>query len=75
MTDSCSPQDTITPLETVELHGRVKALKEWKDGYEELKSMDYSFVVEFKDCVWCMFSDSEEDKFRFLGLIRHASAL
>ncbi|KAF5336060.1 hypothetical protein D9611_006251 [Ephemerocybe angulata] len=70
-------KDTITPLETVDLQGKVKGLKEWKDGYEELEAIAYSFVVEFKDerGAWSMFSDSEADKFRFLGLMNHGAGL
>lgn len=70
-------KDIITPLETVQVHRKVRALKEWKDGYEELEAIPFSFVVEFNDeqQAWSMFSDSEEEKFLFLGLLRHASEM
>ena len=62
----------------MQLFGRVDSLKEWKDGYEELEAIPFSFVVEFKDSelgAWSLFSDSEQDKFRFLGLVHHAAGL
>ncbi|RXW23980.1 hypothetical protein EST38_g1891 [Candolleomyces aberdarensis] len=67
-----SEKDLNTTLETLGLSGTVKALKEWKDGYEELEAIPYSFVVEFKDekGTLSLFADSEEEKFRFLGLFK-----
>jgi hypothetical protein len=51
-------------LDSVDLRGRVKALKEWHEGYEELEAIPNSFAIEFKDGQgsWSMFSDSEEEK-------------
>ncbi|TEB36473.1 hypothetical protein FA13DRAFT_1726818 [Coprinellus micaceus] len=72
-----SPKDLHATLETVQLRGTVGGLKEWKDGYEELEAIPFSFVVEFKDDrqAWSMYADSEQDKFRFLGLVNHAAGL
>ena len=54
----------------------MSALREWYEGYEELESIDHSFVVEFKDQEpWSMFCDSEEDKVRLLGLLHQAAGL
>jgi len=61
-------------LDTLDLHGQVSALKEWDQGYEELESIPYSFVIELKDGLgsWSMFADSDEDKVRD---IHHSSAV
>lgn len=69
-------QELGQPLDSVELRGRVSALREWHEGYEELESIDHSFAVEFKDRgPWSMFCDSEEDKVRLLGLLHQAAGL
>ncbi|TFK18450.1 hypothetical protein FA15DRAFT_675277 [Coprinopsis marcescibilis] len=71
-----SPKDMNTPVEVSTLRDRVKALKEWSDGYEELEAIPFSFVIEFKDQqTWSLFADSEDDKFRMLGLLHRASGL
>lgn len=51
-------------LDEVTLRGRVTGLREWNEGYEELKAIPHSFAVEFKDSrgPWGMFCDEEEDK-------------
>ena len=65
-----SMQEMANPLHKIDLMGRVQALKEWKDGYEDLEAIAFSFVVEFKDGRpdhhWSMYADSEEEKVRFL---------
>jgi flagellar biosynthesis GTPase FlhF len=68
-------QDTTTPMEEVHLRGKIKALKEWSDGYEDLEAIPFSFVIEFHDQTWSVFADSEDDKFRVLGLLKHTSGL
>src|SRR6266436_5899366 len=63
-------------MDSIELRGRVSALREWHEGYEELEAIDYSFALEFKDGQgpWSMFCDSEEDKVRAL-LVSHTAFL
>jgi len=59
-----SLQDLVIPLEKVDLKGKLRGLKEWNDGYEDLEAIAFSFVVEFKDnrpC-WSMYADSDADK-------------
>lgn len=44
--------------------GRVGAIREPQEGYDELQAIPYSFAVEFTDGdgPWCMFADTAEDK-------------
>jgi len=72
-----SPNDTQQPLDALELRGLVRALREWNEGYEYLGAIPFSFAIEFKDGRghWSMFADSEEDKFKILGLLHHAAGL
>lgn len=44
--------------------GRVAAIKEPDEGYDELEAIPHSFAVEFTDGdgAWCMYCDSAEDK-------------
>jgi hypothetical protein len=55
-------------LDAVELYGKVQGIREWNEGYEDLKAIPYSFVVEFLDDRghWLMFADSEEEKVRYI---------
>ncbi|KAF7370740.1 ADF-H domain-containing protein [Mycena sanguinolenta] len=64
-------------LDQVDLRGQVRALREWNEGYEDLKAIPFSFAVEFNDGrePWSMFSDSEEEKFKLLGLLHTANTL
>jgi MAP7 domain-containing protein 1 len=59
-------KDMSQPVDTVELRGRVSALREWHEAYEELEAIDHSFALEFTDGQgpWSMFCDSEDDKVR-----------
>lgn len=58
-----------SPLEKVDLLGKVRGMKEWNEGYEDLEAIAFSFVVEFKegqpDHHWSMYADSEEEKVRW----------
>ena len=36
-------------LGNVELKGRLRAVKEWSDGFEELRAIEHSFVLDFGD--------------------------
>lgn len=51
-------------LDIVDLRGRVRALKESYEGYEELEAIPHAFVLEFTDGPgpWSFFCDKEEDK-------------
>jgi MAP7 domain-containing protein 1 len=50
-------------LDRLDVRGTVEALKEPKEGYEELKAIPHSFAIEFHDrAPWAMFADSEEEK-------------
>lgn len=57
-------QDMNQALDELELRGHVRAVRDWYEGYEELKAIPFSFAIEFKDDrgSWAMFTDSEEDK-------------
>lgn len=56
------------------LRGRIQALREWDEGFDELKAIPFSFAVEFRDDEgpWSMYADSEEEKVRhaYHGLFR-----
>ncbi|KAF5383584.1 hypothetical protein D9615_003705 [Tricholomella constricta] len=72
-----SPKDTQHYLDKVELRGKLRGLREWNEGYEDLEAIPHSFAIEFKDEYghWSMFSDSEEEKYKLLGLLHHAAGL
>ncbi|KAF7971272.1 hypothetical protein HWV62_21510 [Athelia sp. TMB] len=59
-----SPQDMSQALDIVDLGGRVSALKESYEGYEELEAIPHAFALEFTDGSgpWSFFCDTEEDK-------------
>ncbi|KAJ7050473.1 hypothetical protein C8F01DRAFT_1178512, partial [Mycena amicta] len=67
-----SPKDLTQVLEQVDLRGQIRALREWYEGFEDLKAIPFSFAVEFKGEreLWSMFTDSEEAKYKFLGLLQ-----
>lgn len=59
------------------MRGKIKALKEWNEGYEDLEAIAFSFVVEFKDdngC-WSMYADSEEEKVRVFVALKDGNEL
>ncbi|KAJ7245139.1 hypothetical protein B0H12DRAFT_1127941 [Mycena haematopus] len=64
-------------LDQIDLRGQVRGLREWNEGYEDLKAIPFSFAVEFNDGrePWSMFSDSEEEKYKLLGLLHTANTL
>ncbi|KAF8524163.1 hypothetical protein JB92DRAFT_2881364 [Gautieria morchelliformis] len=70
-----SDEDTTVPVYAIEL-GRVRALREWHEGYDELEAIPNSFAVELKDDSPCLFfADSAEDKEILLGLLNQAAGL
>lgn len=36
-------------LDTIELQGRLRGVKEWSDGFEELRAIEHSFALDFGD--------------------------
>ncbi|KAJ6621326.1 hypothetical protein B0H10DRAFT_2017980 [Mycena sp. CBHHK59/15] len=67
-------KDTNQVLDQVDLRGQVRGLREWNEGYEDLKAIPFSFAVEFTTREpWSMFSDSEEEKYKLLGLLHTAN--
>ncbi|KAG6884631.1 hypothetical protein C0993_009436 [Termitomyces sp. T159_Od127] len=72
-----SPKDTQQYLDKVDLRGTIRGLREWSEGYEDLEAIPHSFAIEFKDerGHWSMFSDSEEEKYKLLGLLHYAAGL
>nr|GAT42990.1 predicted protein [Mycena chlorophos] len=67
-----SAKDLTQILEQVDMRGQIRALREWYEGFEDLKAIPYSFAVEFKGDrePWAMFTDSEDDKYKLLGLLQ-----
>ncbi|KAG6827703.1 hypothetical protein H0H92_010704 [Tricholoma furcatifolium] len=72
-----NPKDTQQYLDKIELRGTIHGLREWNEGYEDLAAIPHSFAIEFKDKRghWSMFSDSEEEKYKLLGLLHYAAGL
>ncbi|KAJ6591725.1 hypothetical protein DFH09DRAFT_1137813 [Mycena vulgaris] len=68
-------KDANQVLDEVDLRGQVRGLREWNEGYEDLKAIPFSFAVEFSGArePWSMFSDSEEEKYKLLGLLHAAT--
>ncbi|KDQ61634.1 hypothetical protein JAAARDRAFT_517134 [Jaapia argillacea MUCL 33604] len=57
-----SGNDMTQPLETV-FHQKLRGVKEWDEGYEELRSVTHSFAIEFLgEEAWRMYTESEADK-------------
>lgn len=49
---------------------RIKAVREWDEGYEELEFMPNGFAVELKDgAPWLFFAESKEEKVSFLFMM------
>lgn len=63
-------------IDSFELRGSVTGIKEWSDGYDDIRSIPYSFAVEFIDePAWLFFADSEEDKDVLVSLILQLAKL
>jgi len=69
-----SAKDLTQVLDQLDLKGQVRGLREWSEGYEDLKAIPFSFAVEFNGErePWSMFTDSDEEKYKLLGLL-HAN--
>ncbi|KAJ6581349.1 hypothetical protein B0H19DRAFT_502876 [Mycena capillaripes] len=72
---SLKEKDANQVLDQLDLRGQVRGLREWNEGYEDLKAIPFSFAVEFKGDrePWSMYSDSEEEKYKLLGLLHTAN--
>jgi hypothetical protein len=57
-------QDLNQVLDKLILRGELAALREWDEGYEELKALPHAFALEFKDhrSPWAMYTETEEEK-------------
>jgi MAP7 domain-containing protein 1 len=56
----------------VDIKHEVRSIKEWDEGYEELKAIPHSFVVELaqRDEIWMMYTDTEDEKVMFDDLLK-----
>ncbi|CAG8668669.1 4114_t:CDS:2, partial [Acaulospora colombiana] len=69
-------EETHKVIESFELRGSVSGIKEWKDGYDDIRAIPHSFAVEFMDQpAWLFFADSEEDKDVLVSLILQLARL
>ncbi|TDL23755.1 hypothetical protein BD410DRAFT_820696 [Rickenella mellea] len=57
-------KERTQPVDTMDLtRGRVRAIREPGEGFEELEAIPFAFAVEFKDAgSWSLYSDSAEEK-------------
>ncbi|KAG8836382.1 hypothetical protein FRC18_011513 [Serendipita sp. 400] len=63
-------EETHKIVDSFELQGEVTGVKEWNQGYDDLRAIPHSFAVEFIDQPsWLFFADSEEDKDILVSLI------
>lgn len=55
----------------VDIKTEVRSIKEWDEGYEELKAIPHSFVVELaqRDEIWMMYTDTEDEKYMILAYV------
>ncbi|KAG1777378.1 hypothetical protein EV702DRAFT_1197354 [Suillus placidus] len=71
-----NPREVVKPLDVLPLDGRIDALAEWYEGFEELEAIPHSFALRFVDGVeWRMFADSAEEKDRLLVLLSEAAGI
>ncbi|KAJ4000923.1 hypothetical protein F5050DRAFT_238977 [Lentinula boryana] len=72
-----SPKDMNQVLDEVELRGQIASLSEPHEGFEELKAIQHSFAIVFKDGrePWSIFGDTEEEKIKMLGMLQYAAGL
>ncbi|KAF9268966.1 hypothetical protein L218DRAFT_410550 [Marasmius fiardii PR-910] len=66
-----------TVLDEIDLQGKLAGVREWDEGFEELKAIPHSFALQFKDhrTPWAMFLDFPEEKDKLLGIIYFAAGL
>ncbi|KZV59899.1 hypothetical protein PENSPDRAFT_659868 [Peniophora sp. CONT] len=58
-------------LDTVELTGRLRGVKEWNDGFEELRAIEHSFALDFGDLQEPVsaYTDSAREKADMAGFL------
>jgi hypothetical protein len=58
----------VKPLELLDISGMGVKVKEWDEGFEELRSIPHSFAFTFNDGseAWSFYTDSEKEKVRLL---------
>jgi len=64
-------KDLSKVLDTVELTGRIAGVKEWSDGFEELRAMPHSFAVVFSGSQESLsaYTDSSREKADLAGFL------
>ncbi|KAG7093855.1 hypothetical protein E1B28_007493 [Marasmius oreades] len=64
-------------LDELDLQGKLSGVREWDEGFDELKVVPHSFAIQFKGnrAPWAMFLDSAEEKDRLLGILYFAAGL
>jgi MAP7 domain-containing protein 1 len=71
----CS-QETQKLIDSFSFRGSVSGVKEWNQGYDDLRAIPHSWAVEFYDePAWLFFADSEEDKDVLISLIMQLAKL
>lgn len=69
-------EETHKVIDSFELRGYVTGVKEWNQGYDDLRAIPHAFAVEFMDePPWLFFADSEEDKDVLISLILQLAKL
>ncbi|KIL55802.1 hypothetical protein M378DRAFT_10654 [Amanita muscaria Koide BX008] len=60
-----------SPVIEVDIKTEVRSIKEWDEGYEELKAIPHSFVVELaqRGEIWMMYTDTEDEKYMILAYV------
>ncbi|KAM6496893.1 hypothetical protein JOM56_007366 [Amanita muscaria] len=60
-----------SPVIEVDIKTEVRSIKEWDEGYEELKVIPHSFVVELaqRGEIWMMYTDTEDEKYMILAYV------
>lgn len=71
-----TPQETQKVMDSFSFRGSVSGIKEWNQGYDDLRAIPHAFAVEFYDePAWLFFADSEEDKDVLISLIMQLAQL
>lgn len=72
-----SEKDLDQVLDEMNLENALMGVREWYEGFEELKAIPNSFAMEYKDgresCA--VYTDSEEEKTRLLGILYFGGGL
>ncbi|KAL0579278.1 hypothetical protein V5O48_002732 [Marasmius crinis-equi] len=70
-------QELNVRLDELDLQVQVAGIREWNEGFEELKAIPHSFAIQFKDgrSPWALFTDSAEEKDKLLGILYSTAGL